>query len=180
MAPGPADGVTTIGHAADGVLYFPGAAGGLWRSDGTAAGTSRLADLTPWRIIADGNRLYVAVLVDYERVDLFRIDLPSGATTLLGSFHGDQIEPSLTLLGGRLFFAADTGHEGLWTSDGTPEGTRLVRAAQLATGSEGGNEKRSSSRWADRLLRRQVQRLGAVAQRRHRGRHLPSARHRAG
>ena len=111
VAPGPADGVTTIGHAADGVLYFPGAAGGLWRSDGTAAGTSRLADLTPWRIIAGGNRLYVAVLVDYESVDLFRIDLPSGATTSLGS-SGDQIEPSLTLVGGRLFFAADAGTEG--------------------------------------------------------------------
>jgi len=139
VAPGPADGVATIGHAADGVLYFPGAEGGLWRSDGTAAGTSRLADLTPWRIIADGNRLYVAVLVGYESVDLFRIDLPGGATTLLGSFHGDQLEPSLTLVGGQLFFAADGGTEGLWTSDGTPEGTRLVRAAQLAN-SEGGND----------------------------------------
>ncbi|HEY0302702.1 MAG TPA: hypothetical protein VGC36_15255, partial [Rhizomicrobium sp.] len=140
LAAGPADGVAAYGHlVANGVLYFRAAQGGLWRSDGSAAGTAPLSDVTPFDIIADGNRLYVAGAVDNEGFSLYRIDLPSGATTLLGDFRGGEIDPSLTLVAGRLFFAAVGGPEGLWTSDGTPAGTHLVRAVQLAN-REGGND----------------------------------------
>ena len=139
VAPGPDDGIATTGHAlGDGVLYFRAATDGLWRSDGTAAGTFRISAIHPHRLLAAGDRLYAAVELDHDGFTLMRIDLPGGDGTVLGEFRDGFVEPSLTLVDGRLFFAV-SGPEGLWTSDGTPEGTRLLRAVELAN-RVGGND----------------------------------------
>jgi ELWxxDGT repeat protein len=69
----------------------------LWRSDGTAAGTTRIADIRP--------------------------GLKGDATTLPASSSPN----GLTAVGRTLFFSADDGHgQELWSSDGTTAGTRRI------------------------------------------------------
>ena len=69
----------------------------LWATDGTAEGTQLIADIHP----NDGERLYQN-----------------------GSFAEE-----FTVVGDRLFFSADNSENGreLWVSDGTTEGTKLVK-----------------------------------------------------
>jgi ELWxxDGT repeat protein len=109
----------------------------LWRSDGTTAATRLVRDLIPGRefgwprhLAALGN---VVLFAARERADgpdlLWRSDGTEAGTYPL--LNGDQLaDPwQLTTLGNRVFFVgsdADHGQE-LWVSNGTPEGTRLVR-----------------------------------------------------
>jgi ELWxxDGT repeat protein len=73
----------------------------LWRTDGTVFGTSRVKDICPGRC--------------------------SGFLYSDGVSFGDS--PALQIVGAKLFFFADDGVHGMepWTSDGTEQGTRMVK-----------------------------------------------------
>jgi ELWxxDGT repeat protein len=114
----------------------------LWRSDGTTAGTSPVADLCPGAcgaartesargLAATGSDVFFAAHDGVHGVELWATDGTPGGTRLVrdlaaglrGAAPGD-----LTAVGERVFFTADDARHGreLWLSDGTPAGTRLV------------------------------------------------------
>lgn len=86
-----------------GVAYFSGSGGDrgeeLWRTDGTADGTWLVKDIKP------------------------------GRAGLNGSSHVSSSPAFVTAMGDRLYFRANDGTHGyeLWRSDGTAEGTMLVK-----------------------------------------------------
>jgi ELWxxDGT repeat protein len=112
----------------------------LWGSDGTGAGTARIADLCPgycsssprgmtrlgaWTLFATGG-------FEFHH-GLWRTDGTAAGTVLLRSFFGVSNVPGVqevVAAGGRAFFLVPlpAGHE-LWASDGTVEGT--VRVSDL-------------------------------------------------
>jgi ELWxxDGT repeat protein len=129
-----------------GDLYFfaelPGSVDtGLWRSDGTAAGTvllkridlprNELGPLAPLLTPA-GNTLFFRASDDVHGAELWATDGTAQGTRLVrdiapGKRHARP--DHLTAVGGTLFFTATDGEHGLelWESDGTAEGTRLVQ-----------------------------------------------------
>jgi ELWxxDGT repeat protein len=118
-----------------GALVFPAYLDGfcdLWGSDGTAAGTRQLLPMAT-RLAEDpvraGSKLFLLVPED-DRIGLWTTD---GTSTIhMRSFPWNDRQPGLlTALGSRVFFLAngDAGNAGdreLWTSDGTPAGTKPV------------------------------------------------------
>jgi len=130
-----------------GIVYFaatdPEGVRGLWRSDGTLAGTSLV-----WRgseRIAEGSINWLAptkdgvVFLSYDSggATLWAADgSPVSPRRLIGAESGVSFlanNPQLTTLGDLVFFVAtDEAHgEELWRTDGTPEGTMMV--ADIAT-----------------------------------------------
>ncbi|HEX6901621.1 MAG TPA: ELWxxDGT repeat protein [Thermoanaerobaculia bacterium] len=130
-------------------LFFaaPGPRGGaiqLWRSDGTARGTTTLTSLTVGlrgnNTILDvtvlGNRLLFAA-VTAAGEELWASDgTPKGTRALTAftnpraiSLNALRVFLPRTAVGNRLMFRADDGSHGieLWTTDGTPKGTRLLK-----------------------------------------------------
>lgn len=111
---------------------------GLWVTDGTAGGTERLAELC-----ADAEEPFdrhvsilattgsVAFLTDFSG-QLWRTDGTAAGTFKLSNatvqFAGGSLKPAL-LAGRTLFFSGCSPAKGCepWVSDGTREGTRLVR-----------------------------------------------------
>jgi len=141
-------GGAPLGQAYDlalfnGAVYFFGAtanAGGLFRTDGTSAGTTFLKDLfTPGTftqpnslLIAGGGRLWFAAYDSDHGIELWSSDgTPAGTAMVKDIIPGpDSSSPAwLTFAGGRLFFSAADGVHGieLWQSDGTAAGTRMVQ-----------------------------------------------------
>jgi ELWxxDGT repeat protein len=118
----------------------------LWRTDGTQEGTVfvREFEWSGGSLLALGDTLYF-VADDGERGrELWRSDGTAEGTTLVkdirvGEDTTDGRRPSrlgngswpgwLTAIGDTIYFDADDGEHGreLWRSDGTPEGTVLVR-----------------------------------------------------
>ena len=116
-----------------GTLFFvtrDGTHYGLWRSDGTAAGTTMLKEVSGQMdyLTAVGGTLYFGA-----NGGLWRSDGTASGTVLVKGFAGG---PSwLTDVAGTLFFTADDGsHYGLWRSDGTEAGTTLVKEGVVAHG----------------------------------------------
>ncbi|MES1241383.1 MAG: hypothetical protein ABUT39_07175, partial [Acidobacteriota bacterium] len=112
---------------------FDGESGlGLWRSDGTAAGTWKLAGVCPVgsscgevrTLAVDGGRAFLVLGTDLwvtDGTDAGTLRLTDG---LSGVSRDVAWVPEQRAL---YFFAADRTHgNGLWRSDGTPAGTRLV------------------------------------------------------
>jgi ELWxxDGT repeat protein len=100
----------------------------LWQSDGTTAGTQTIMNtniLYPRSLVAMQGVLYFASIGE-----LWRYTPGSAAPTLVAN-PGIQISlaKALTVVGNRLFFAADDRQHGveLWQSDGTTAGTTLVK-----------------------------------------------------
>lgn len=121
----------------------------LWTTDGTEAGTRLLADLAPgpddgasgawaWPALEVGDQLFFANGPDIFETELWRTDGTAG-----GTFEVEEIWPGIgsglsvffgifappVALGDRLFFFAahpELGWEP-WISDGTGEGTHVVR-----------------------------------------------------
>lgn len=110
----------------------------LWKSDGTAAGTVLVADITagadsssPLNLVNVNGTLYFTANQDLTGAELWKSDGTAEGTVLLKSIRGGS-QPfllSLTNVNGRLFFTADDGIHGseLWTSDGTAAGTEMVK-----------------------------------------------------
>ncbi len=107
--------------AAGGKLFF-GLFSGLWRTDGTQAGTLRV---TPenlqagTEIAADGNRVFFSAENPGEakREAWVSDGTVAGTRRIIETFSPLE---HLTVFHGRLYFAS-SGE--LWSSDGTPEGT---------------------------------------------------------
>jgi len=127
-----------------GKLVF-NASGELWESDGTAAGTRLLANVSmtsesnPIPLGVAGSRLLFAADDGVHGKELWATDGTTAGTALVadicpgiaGSLGNATLVPDAPIAvvaGGRLFFSAfDCTHgEELWVSDGTPAGTHWV------------------------------------------------------
>ena len=102
---------------------------GLWKSDGTPAGTTRVKELgsvySAWLSILSGigNRLFFAG----PNSKLWTSDGTDLGTTQSGRCHARQVH--FTNVGGTAFFVGNdgTGDLELWKSDGTGNGTLRVQ-----------------------------------------------------
>ena len=117
----------------------------LWKSDGTAGGTLPVAAITPafatyqwslFELTEVNGALFFAGCESLGRCELWRSDGTTAGTVRVVTFdagsHLDEMNlPQLTSASGMLFFSAcdpTTGTDcALWKSDGTPEGTVLVK-----------------------------------------------------
>ncbi|HEY2289324.1 MAG TPA: ELWxxDGT repeat protein [Thermoanaerobaculia bacterium] len=125
-----------------GTLFFsaslpPDFTRGLWKSDGTKAGTVQVKDIdivsdgSPFAALPGGILLFPANDFVAGR-ELWRSDGTTAGTGLLKDINpghaGGKIR-SLTAAGSRVFFVADDGVHGLelWVSDGTAAGTHMVK-----------------------------------------------------
>lgn len=132
----------SLGIERDGVLYFPATdpqhGYELWRSDGTAEGTFRLADLCPGPCYGGGSRIglfdgYV-YFYGYDRehgTEIWRTDGTVGGEELLGDLCpgacGIGLAGWVERDGALWFLTQESGKTPvLWTSDGTPSGTRRI------------------------------------------------------
>ena len=115
------------------VLFVADAASGfeLWKTDGTAAGTSRLANVgTGWGGEPLGTLRAVNGVVYFAALhhELWRSDGMAAGTTLVADIGPASDPAELTDLGGTLVFVASdaSGGRELWTSDGTAGGTARI------------------------------------------------------
>ncbi|QQR72150.1 MAG: hypothetical protein IPJ17_11490 [Holophagales bacterium] len=120
----------------------------LWRSDGSANGTTAIADLgslsvdpddsSPRQAISHAGRLYFTAETEETGAELWATDGTAAGTRSLDLVPGGVgSEPRfLAVAGGRLFFAAEADNSGreVWTTDGTVAGTR--RVSDIAAGSD--------------------------------------------
>ncbi|MCH9649674.1 MAG: hypothetical protein K0U98_15655 [Deltaproteobacteria bacterium] len=113
----------------------------LWRTDGTAAGTQPVVELSPEtasqdapgspRLTATTSALFLTTTTPGGARNLWVSDGTTGGSMVLRTFSQEELSSGvggLTAAGDRLFFAADNDIHGreLWTSDGTAAGTHLV------------------------------------------------------
>jgi ELWxxDGT repeat protein len=111
-------------------FFLAGSPGGsdtslrLWRTDGTDAGTFPLSPALanfPQESAVVGGRLIVSFcLFSTEICSLYASDGSPAGTVLLASVDAYDFTPTQ----GSVYFLGD---DGLWRTDGTPEGTRRVR-----------------------------------------------------
>lgn len=136
--------------SAGGLIYFKFTSASeedwdLWRTDGTAAGTFRVKDIRPGLASAFGDGFADAAEVNgilYFRAndgvhgsEIWRTDGTEAGTYLLADVNPGTAnsaasgEKTLTNVGGTLYFSATDGvsFASVWKSDGTSEGTALVR-----------------------------------------------------
>jgi len=135
-ASGSAGGVTNL-TAAGPLAYFFGT-GGIWRTDGTAAGTMNLAAAaggagTPG-ILAGAAFFNGAIHSSGGKnlVDLWRTDGTAAGTAVLKTFTLGSLlraPQEFVTVGDTLYFVATTGNLGqeLWKTDGTSAGTVPVK-----------------------------------------------------
>jgi ELWxxDGT repeat protein len=122
----------------------------LWTSDGTAAGTVLLKLVDPGGGPNDQDNLtnfdgtlFFTASDSAHGNELWKTDGTAAGTVLVKDINpgpGDSDVANLTVLNGTLFFEADDGRHGfngseLWKSDGTAEGTVLVKDINPAAGS---------------------------------------------
>jgi ELWxxDGT repeat protein len=109
---------------------------GLWRTDLTAAGTTKIStvDLDQQNVAGatvffHGQLFFKGTEPTFGRRGLWKTDGTASGTTLVSNASGDFVE-ELTVADGRIFFrgygdgAGGTGSYGVWQSNGTPNGTR--------------------------------------------------------
>ena len=122
----------------------------LWRCDGTAAGTSRVADLPPRTAIlahavdASGTSYFLAVddAAWSAGTMLWKSDGTSIGTAVLMHFAPASYSGvSIVTVGSTAYFGANDGLAGpeLWRTDGTAAGTTMVR--DLVPGPEGADPR---------------------------------------
>ena len=130
----------------------------LWRTDGTAGGTTQIRNLNTAteysfkygrRVAAEvGGTVFFVATDGSTGSELFKADVATGAASLVKDIFPGERRPGtsassdpqeFTNVGGTLFFtAADaTGGEELWKSDGTAEGT--VQVKDIAPGLSSGD-----------------------------------------
>ena len=146
--PGEASSAPEMFVAFDRVVYFRANDGEhgleLWRTDGTAEGTSLVIDLfpgalngVPGNLTVAGRRLFFHGFTELTGSKVFTSDGTSDGTRLLvdtfpgapGGPLGPPLPGEFTTIGRNVLFTATDatlGYE-LWTTDGTSAGTRLVK-----------------------------------------------------
>ena len=145
LTPGPTATAMTGAIGVDGSLFFMVEVGynlvELWKSDGTEAGT-RLV-LGPLPYLWPGVGLHGSLLFSADDgthgYELWKSDGSSAGTVLVKDVNPSFVTNwsdtqfmgavSVPGIGERMFFSADDGVHGpeLWVSDGTEQGTRLVK-----------------------------------------------------
>jgi len=126
------------GVAVGDAVYFAAVAAGrneLWRTDGTAVGTRRVAGIQfndqPCELTAVGNRLYFAASAGGQGSELWTTDGSEAGTVQVADIYPFSIGSnpnSLVNLDGVLYFIATDDAQGqqMWTTDGTASGTRVA------------------------------------------------------
>lgn len=120
----------------------------LWITDGTAEGTSLLADVDPGQagsnpvgVTTVGDEIFFAADDGVHGQELWRSDGTPGGAELVADINpgpGGSNGARGVAVDGAFFFSADDGVHGLelWRSDGTQEGTALMK--DVAPGPNGG------------------------------------------
>jgi ELWxxDGT repeat protein len=107
---------------------------GLWRSDGTDAGTVRIAALGAQRLTVAEDRLFF--LVDDGDLRLWCSDGTADGTRPVDEAHVARGAPLVTVERTLFFVGEDAlGGRALWKTDGTPGGTALVMDLDPEAGS---------------------------------------------
>ena len=148
---------------ADGTAFFIVDAGSkvqLWKSNGTAAGTTLVKEVgaafsqfAPSRLVALGKSVFFPGYDAAHGIELWKSDGTAAGTVIVKDIYpGGPTDPdapevkssepgSLMAFGGALYFSANDGLRGreLWKSNGTAAGTTLVKdlAAPEAEGGFG-------------------------------------------
>ena len=120
---------------------------GLWISDGTEAGTTRIHEFTSQEgmveeFVVVGDTLYFAASTESGSREIWKTDGTSAGTIPVVTVIADSDHAALNAIGemvsfgGGILFAADDGVSGRepWYSDGTPEGTRRIADLNPASG----------------------------------------------
>ncbi len=135
---------STPGRMAElnGVLLFradDGATGSeLWKTDGTAAGTTMVKDISPGisgssigTPVQFNNKLYFAATTGASGTELWMSDGTAAGTTMVLDINaGSSSNPdNFRVVGSVLYFTATNGTDGveLWKTDGTAAGTVMVK-----------------------------------------------------
>jgi ELWxxDGT repeat protein len=119
-------GDTLFFAADDGILN------GVWKTDGTEAGTVFFGALGFKETLLINDTLFVQGYDSTHGEELWKTDGTEAGTVLVKDIYpgSDSSNPdSFTLVGDTLFFVADDGTHGveLWRTDGTEAGTALVK-----------------------------------------------------
>jgi len=111
----------------------------LWSSDGTAAGTSLVADISPGRGSSSpenftlvGNQLFFTAYDGVHGQELWVTDGTTTGTVMVADIWpglGSSSPFYMTPMGGKLYFVASDSVHGneLWVSDGTTAGTSMLK-----------------------------------------------------
>jgi ELWxxDGT repeat protein len=131
IRPGPAHSSVHQFVSFKGLVWIASAVGGVWKSDGTTAGTVKYSSMSPGEMEAVGDSLYFVASGSFKGTELWATDGSSSGAYLVkdiapGSSHARP--KFLTPAGNLLFFAAteSTHGEELWRTDGTESGTILL------------------------------------------------------
>jgi ELWxxDGT repeat protein len=148
LVPGPIDSNPggTNGRVVNvnGTLFFATtnpAPGGLWKSDGTEAGTVQLGAFAVSSLTSVNGTLFFTRTTVATGAELWKSDGTTAGTVLVADIwpgSNGSSPAQLTNLNGTLFFAANDGTHGteLWKSDGTAAGTVLVKDLIVGPGSQ--------------------------------------------
>lgn len=129
LNPGPPTSAGLLPTAAGNLLFFVLDVGSnerqLWRSDGTAEGTFAVKTVQNGEIAnlvaLDGTLLFMA------NTELWRSDGSVAETTKVTNFDSLYVSTQGIVIGKTLFFVSGASC-GLWKTDGTTQGTLLVKA----------------------------------------------------
>ncbi|MDA8610560.1 putative Ig domain-containing protein [Euryarchaeota archaeon] len=145
---------TVVGNT----IYFAGTASvgndgiELWKSDGTANGTVQVKDIRsgspnsmPTDFIAMGNAVYFNANDGIHGRELWKSDGTANGTVLVKDLWNGTLDQTwngaqqMTVIGNTLYFTSSIATYGneLWKSDGTTNGTMLVK--DIGNGSVGSN-----------------------------------------
>jgi ELWxxDGT repeat protein len=137
--------------AAGGLVFFQlQSLGGLWQSDGTAAGTVPVVGAPPLNLYGHGTGTTVGSMIGAgsllfflqagpQEIELWRADGTAAGTVKLTSFPVGTRLSGLTAAGpGHVVFAVQAPAPAIWQSDGTPQGTGKAFDAPSGTSSPGG------------------------------------------
>ncbi len=136
LTPGPASStLLPLGTLGGSILFSASsdATTTLWKTDGTAAGTTVVGPMPTW----DGGSVVLGDVIVFgaseapHGTELWRTDGTAAGTTLLVDINpsGDSSPFFAGRLGDRVFFWADDGAHGKepWVTDGTAAGTMLLK-----------------------------------------------------